>query len=86
MFDEIGRKIKILAKSFTVIGIIIFVIYGIIIFTNNRLLGLAIMVGGSFLSWISSFVLYGFGHLIENTEILANIKLDEKYNKSVTNK
>ena len=72
MFDEIGRKIKILAKCITIIGIIIFVIYGIIIFANYRLLGLAIMLGGSLLSWISSFMLYGFGHLIENTEILVN--------------
>lgn len=29
------------------------------------------MIGGSLLSWLSSFVLYGFGELIENSAIIA---------------
>ena len=28
-------------------------------------------VGGALLSWVSSFVLYGFGQLVENSDVIA---------------
>lgn len=31
-------------------------------------------MGGSFSSWVSSFLLYGFGQLIENTDKLVNLR------------
>ena len=31
---------------------------------------LGIIIGGCLMSWIGSFLLYGFGQLIENTDIL----------------
>lgn len=35
------------------------------------LLGLLIIALGSLLSWVSSFVLYGFGELVSNSAIIA---------------
>lgn len=32
-------------------------------------------MGGSFSSWVSSFLLYGFGQLIENTDKLVNLRI-----------
>ena len=83
MFENIGGKIKGLAKIICWLGIIICVITGIVLFsqagdTYNRsakttliVTGLLIMVGGSVLSWVSSFVLYGFGELVENSSTIA---------------
>lgn len=56
MFDNIGRKIKILAQVLCWIGIIGSVITGIAFLTNERPgLGVIIIFGGELLSWIGSF-------------------------------
>jgi hypothetical protein len=80
MFDNIGKKIKILAKVITIIGFVIssviptiLFIYGII---NIDLLiiqtGAEILFWGCLFSWIGSFTLYGFGELIDKTTEIAN--------------
>lgn len=72
MFDNIGRKIRMLAKVLMWIGIIAFAIYGIVMFTEEKVLaGFLIIVIGALYSWVSSFVLYGFGQLVENSDIEA---------------
>ena len=85
MFDNIGGKIKGLAKVICWIGIIISVIVGIILLANSTIdygkgifggkqtdplmvaAGLGVMIVGSLFSWLGSFVLYGFGQLVENS-------------------
>lgn len=79
MFDNVGSKIKALASFFCWGGIIASVIGGIIIggiivITLDEDLvwaGLAVIIIGSLLSWVSSFVLYGFGELVVNSAIIA---------------
>lgn len=76
MFDNIGDKIKTLASVITVLGIIASLITGGVMISANdnlALIGLLIMVLGSLISWISSFLLYGFGQLIENSDKLMKI-------------
>lgn len=76
LFDNIGSKIKTLAQVLTWVGIIISVIWGIVIMATDEDLifaGLMIAVFGSLGSWISSFALYGFGQLIENTDNIVKI-------------
>ena len=83
MFDNIGRKIKTLAEVCTWVGIIVSAIWGLIILAEGEMLGLIIAVAGSVGAWISSFLLYGFGQLIENTDVLAggrNMNVPEKGN------
>jgi len=73
MFDNIGGKIKTLARVVCWIGIIGFIISGLITMCTNEsmiLPGILTAVIGSFLSWIGSFMVYGFGQLIENTDTL----------------
>jgi len=82
MFENIGKKIMNLAKFLCWIGIIFTISGGIAsilispFFTDVISIwivvrGLLIAIIGPFVSWVSSFVLYGFGRLIENSDILA---------------
>ena len=80
MFDNIGRKIKILATVVCLIGIIISVIGGIIIMTEESLLyGFLVAILGSLFCWIASFFAYGFGQLVENSDIL--VQQNKAFNK-----
>lgn len=74
MFENIGSKIKALASVACAVGIAVSIIGGIIVMcTVEELIGIGfvVMIGGSLLSWLSSFVLYGFGELVENSAIVA---------------
>ena len=71
MFDNIGDKIKTLAKVSTVLGIVISVIYGIVLMVSDEdliFVGFLVMILGSLLSCIGSFTLYGFGEMINQLE------------------
>ena len=69
MFNDIGGKIKTLATVTCWIGIIGSVIYGIVLTIEaDPLAGIGLMVIGALISWISCFVLYGYGELIDNTD------------------
>ncbi|MCL2037073.1 MAG: zinc finger Ran-binding domain-containing protein [Oscillospiraceae bacterium] len=78
MHTNIGGKIKVLAKVITWLGIIISVIMGLNLNTaapisssGSSFISVAIIVVGSLASWIGSFLLYGFGELIEKTTEVA---------------
>ena len=76
MFDNIGSKIKSLAQVVCWIGIVASVIGGFSIIVSNDeavVVGLLTMVLGAVGSWVGSFVLYGFGQLIENSDTLVEI-------------
>lgn len=79
MFDNIGYKIKSLAKLLCWIGIAVSLGSGCYIFRTNEWLGILIIVGGTLLSWLGNFILYGFGELVDNSEI-ANQELADIIN------
>ena len=66
MFNWIGSKIKGFTKFICWVGIIGSVLLGISLGSMSPVAGLLIALVGSLLSWISSFVLYGFGELIDS--------------------
>lgn len=82
MFDNIGGKIKALAKFITWLGIAGSAIAGIAIISSGSQMpryygdntmaipGLLTIVLGSLFSWLGSFLLYGFGELIEQTTMV----------------
>ena len=89
MFDNIGAKIKGLAKFIFWFLAILSVIGGIVIIvsgmSNSRggsgnvivsiLVGLLTIALGIILSWIQNFLLYGFGELVDsNQKILRELK------------
>ncbi|MBQ8748051.1 MAG: hypothetical protein IJZ08_09345 [Clostridia bacterium] len=71
MFNNIGGKIKTLAKVLCWTGIILSILVGNRRMANDEIVGLLTAVIGAFLSWISSFALYGFGELIVKTTEIA---------------
>ncbi|MBQ2914119.1 MAG: zinc-ribbon domain-containing protein [Clostridia bacterium] len=82
MFDNIGGKIKGFASFLTWVGIIVSVIVGIIYISNDNVgIGILIIAIGSLSSWLSSWLLYGFGELIENSSIIAE---NTSFNKNIT--
>ncbi len=74
MFDNIGGKIKLLAKILCWIGIVASIVCGLNLIlgtwdiTTSIFLGFVVMVLGSFGSWVGAFALYGFGQLVEDNE------------------
>ena len=84
MFSNIGRKIKITAKVFCWIGIIVSVVSGVGMIVAGfagilpQASGVATILGGigtallgSLVSWVGSFMMVGFGELVENSSIIA---------------
>ena len=82
MYDNIGSKIKILAKATFLVEMIAAVIAGIVVMFGDMeepLLGLLIMVVGSIVAFVSTWTLYGYGELIDKTcEIARNTNANEK--------
>lgn len=74
MFNNIGSKIKSLAKVCAWVGIIISVLVGFVFLFVNAGVGLMVLVFGVLGSWVGSFMTYGFGQLIENKLVEANAK------------
>ena len=93
MFNNIGKKIKITAKVFCWIGIILSVAGGVgmIVAGFSGMLpqagsivtilgGIGTALLGSLLSWVGSFLMVGFGELVENSaEIAASTRQTNYY-------
>lgn len=84
MFKNIGSKIKMLAKVTCWVGVIGSVLGGFVTFINAMdgedsliPIALAMLIAGPILSWVGSFITYGFGQLIENTDKLVAMKAAE---------
>lgn len=78
MFDNIGGKIKVVAQTVCLLGIIASVLIGMRIIVQGGisiLLGFLTIAIGSVFSWLGSFIFYGIGQLIENSDILVD-KID----------
>ncbi len=78
MYDNIGRKIKGLAKGLFVIEAIGTIVAGIAILTIDDdfiLHGLLMLIWGPLVAWVSSWVLYAFGELVEDVHALRNQKI-----------
>lgn len=71
MFENIGGKIKVLAKVCTWIGIGGSVLAGVPVMIASGVAGLIVIVVGCLASWVGSFLLYGFGQLVENSDKMA---------------
>lgn len=70
MFSNIGKKLKIVAIGFCVLGFIASFTYGIFVMAsgaNNKfLLGAAVIILGLLGSWICSLLIYAFGEIYLN--------------------
>ena len=77
MFENVGEKIKALAKVICAVGIVFSIIVAIFMFYMADeyyrveevyyTLGVIILILGPISSWTNSLLIYGFGELIEAT-------------------
>lgn len=78
MYDNIGGKIKGLAKAVFIVEAIAAVIAGIALVAIDEdliLYGVLTLILGPAVAWVSSWLLYGFGELIDKVcEIATNTK------------
>lgn len=78
MYNNIGNKIKGLTKIITIIG---WVIAGIMIFSGLVYIrdeGVIFLLLGllyGFLTWVSSWFIYAFGELVQNSTDIRNFML-----------
>ncbi len=73
MFDNIGKKIKGLAKAVTFIGILLSILLGMLYLVNSDVpSGILTIVLGCLGSWLGSLVLYGFGELVDCVQRIAD--------------
>ena len=70
MFDNIGGKIRGLAKVISILGIIASIAVGLLNVIFSDEVGIIIIVVGMLISWISGFFIYGFGQLIEDAQAI----------------
>ena len=86
MFDNIGDKIKSSARTSSILWTIAAVISGIVLmFEESFVIGLLVaLVGPAFLLGFFQLV-YGFGQLVENSDIIAeeHKRVNEKHEKTV---
>ena len=76
MYENIGKKIKVLAQAIFILESIAAVITGIVLWIDIEEGWCAIVLfGGPVVAWISSWLLYGFGELIDKVcDIERNIR------------
>ncbi len=70
MYDNIGSKIKGLAKITFYVEAIAAVIGGISLMAEDEELaamGFLLMIVGPLVAWVSTWLIYGFGELIDKT-------------------
>lgn len=90
MYENIGGKIKGLAQSIFIIETIGAIVTGIILLLLNRIfLGLLVLFSGPIIAWVSSWLMYGFGQLIDNSDMLVTFlgkQLDQNESKNDSDK
>ena len=68
MFENIGGKIKSLAKICCVAGMVVCILLGgAMVIVGNVVNGIVMIIIGCLASWTGSFATYGLGELIETT-------------------
>ena len=75
MHDNVGKMLKTFSECVAAVGIILCVIGGILVMYtvhSGFAIGLTILVGGSSAFYIGFRIIYAFGDLVENVQIIAD--------------
>ena len=76
MYDNIGGKIKGLAKGTFIVEAIAAIIIGIAMLADGdedlMIVGALTLICGPIVAWISSWVLYAFGQIVEDVRAIRN--------------
>lgn len=83
MFDNIGSKMKMLAQVCCWVIIAACAITGLVVmFSESFFVGLLIIVLGALAGWTGSFMMYGFGDLVESAAVLRDAELNRQHQNS----
>lgn len=79
MWNNMGRKIQALAKVMCWFGIAAAIAGAIVLFQNyyTVAIGVFTIILGPILSWVGSWVLYGFGIIVEKAENTSTVNVKE---------
>ena len=73
LYENIGEKIKNLAKWIFIVEAVGIIITGLILIFNDVVLyGLLTLFCGPISAWVSSWILYAFGELVEDVHAIRN--------------
>lgn len=79
MFKNIGKKIKVAAQVCTWIGIIGSALSGIVLLSLGIILaGCLLLLVAPVVSWLSMFMLYGLGQLVDNSDTIVKLLSTEE--------
>lgn len=89
MYNNVGKQIKGLVATIAIIEIIACVIIGIVVacidFEDMWWIGLIIILGGFFATWISYLFLYAYGELVDKTCSIESFLTKSNSSSSVAN-
>ena len=78
LYKNIGEKIKGWAKWIFAIEAAAAIVYGLVlIFDDAALAGIIVLIVGPLVAWVSSWLLYAFGELVDKTAA------NEKHTKDI---
>ena len=82
-YDNIGEKIKGWAKWVFIIGAISSAVAAIVLMASAEdaavlIIGIIMLIVGPLVSWVSSWLLYGFGEVIDTLDVIAYNTYREK--------
>ena len=86
MYNNIGGKLKLLARISFILGAFLSIVLGFALIAARNdtiqalLPGVLTIVFGAFFSWLASLGLYAFGQLVENSDTLVTIAKKDKEN------
>ncbi len=86
MFENVGVKIKGIAKVFFAVGMLVPLFCGIVVIALDKKMapiGIIIIFLGALLAWLATVLLYGFGELIFKTSLIES-KLNPNQSASPT--
>ena len=66
LYNNIGQKIRYLAFWGFVVEAISSVVGGIVMLIDQNAVGIVLLIAGPIVAWVSSWLLYAFGQLVEN--------------------
>lgn len=94
MFNHIGSKIKGFSKFLFWLSAISGLIAGLVLMIVGAInaddtpelvlfifLGLFVMIGGFLLAWVQTFVLYGYGELVDSNQKILELLEEQKGKK-----
>lgn len=72
LYENVGGKIKRLAKWMFIVEAISAFIAGIVLAADTDVLYILLCIVGPIVAWVSSWVLYAFGELVEDVHAMRN--------------